>query len=50
MSPGFTATDLNALRGVRTPEQGAAIAIRLATRPDEGPTGAFFDDAGVVPW
>jgi NAD(P)-dependent dehydrogenase (short-subunit alcohol dehydrogenase family) len=48
--PGFTATDLNAFRGVRTPEQGAAIAIRLATLPGDGPTGRFFDDAGAVPW
>jgi NAD(P)-dependent dehydrogenase (short-subunit alcohol dehydrogenase family) len=48
--PGFTATDLNSFRGVRTPEQGAAIAIWLATRPDDGPTGGFFEDAGVVPW
>src|SRR4051812_21987922 len=48
--PGFTATDLNDFRGVRTPEQGAAIAIRLATLPDDGPTGGFFEDAGVVPW
>jgi NAD(P)-dependent dehydrogenase (short-subunit alcohol dehydrogenase family) len=48
--PGFTATDLNGFRGVRTPEQGAAIAIRLATLPDDGLTGGFFDDAGVVPW
>ncbi len=48
--PGFVATDLNNFRGVRTPEQGAAIAIRLATLPDDGPTGGFFEDAGVVPW
>jgi NAD(P)-dependent dehydrogenase (short-subunit alcohol dehydrogenase family) len=48
--PGFCATDLNGFRGVRTPEQGAAIAIRLATLPDSGPTGSFFDDAGEVPW
>jgi len=48
--PGFVATDLNGFRGVRTPEQGAAIAIRLATLPDDGPTGGFFEDAGVVPW
>jgi NAD(P)-dependent dehydrogenase (short-subunit alcohol dehydrogenase family) len=48
--PGYCATDLNGFRGVRTPEQGAAIAIRLATLPDGGPTGAFFEDAGVVPW
>ncbi|WP_040812481.1 SDR family oxidoreductase [Nocardia concava] len=48
--PGFTSTDLNGFRGVRTPEQGAAIAIRLATLPDDGPTGGFFDDAGAVAW
>ncbi|MEV0005726.1 SDR family oxidoreductase [Micromonospora sp. NPDC050980] len=48
--PGFTATDLNGFRGVRTPQQGAAIGIRLATLPDDGPTGGFFEDAGVVPW
>ena len=48
--PGFTATDLNGFRGVRTPEQGAAIAIKLATLPDNGPTGHFFEDAGEVPW
>ncbi|MFD3426202.1 SDR family NAD(P)-dependent oxidoreductase [Nocardia fluminea] len=48
--PGFTATDLNGSRGVRTPQQGAAIAIRLAALPDDGPTGGFFDDAGTVPW
>ena len=48
--PGYAATDLNGFQGVRTPEQGAAIAIRLATLPDDGPTGGFFEDAGVVPW
>lgn len=48
--PGYVATDLNGFRGVRTPEQGAAIAIELATLPGDGPTGKFFDDAGVVPW
>ncbi|MDH2416313.1 SDR family oxidoreductase [Nocardioides sp. CER19] len=48
--PGFVATDLNGFRGVRTPAEGAAIAIRLATLPDDGPTGGFFEDAGVIPW
>jgi NAD(P)-dependent dehydrogenase (short-subunit alcohol dehydrogenase family) len=48
--PGFTATDLNNFRGVRTPQQGAAIAIKLATLPDGGPTGGYFDDAGPIPW
>ncbi|QKW33387.1 SDR family oxidoreductase [Actinomadura sp. NAK00032] len=48
--PGFCATDLNGFRGVRTPEQGAATAIRLAQLPDDGPTGAFYDDNGEIPW
>ena len=48
--PGYVATDLNHFRGVRTPEQGAAIAIKLATLPDDGPTGGYFEDAGRIPW
>lgn len=48
--PGLVATDFTGFQGPRTPEQGAATAIRLATLPDDGPTGAFFEDAGVVPW
>ena len=48
--PGLVATDFNGFHGPRTPEQGAATAIRLATLPDGGPTGSFFEDDGVVPW
>ena len=48
--PGLVATDFTSFLGPRTPEQGAATAIRLATLPDDGPTGGFFEDAGVVPW
>jgi NAD(P)-dependent dehydrogenase (short-subunit alcohol dehydrogenase family) len=48
--PGYVATEFTGFAGVRTPEQGAAIAIRLATLPDDGPRGGFFDDEGVVPW
>ncbi|MEV0662675.1 SDR family oxidoreductase [Actinomadura luteofluorescens] len=48
--PGYCATDLNGFRGIRTAQQGAATAIHLATLPDNGPTGSFFEDAGVVPW
>jgi NAD(P)-dependent dehydrogenase (short-subunit alcohol dehydrogenase family) len=48
--PGFVATDLNGFRGIRSPEQGAAIAIRLATLPDGGPSGGYFEDAGTIPW
>jgi NAD(P)-dependent dehydrogenase (short-subunit alcohol dehydrogenase family) len=48
--PGYCATDLNGFRGTRTPEQGAAVAIRLAILPDDGPSGGFFDDEGPVAW
>lgn len=48
--PGFVATDLNGFRGVRTPEQGARQAIRMATIPADGPTGTFTDEDGPVAW
>ncbi len=48
--PGYVATDFTGFAGSRTPEEGAAIALRLATLPDDGPRGGFFDDAGTVPW
>jgi hypothetical protein len=44
------ATDLNGFLGTGTPREGAAIAIKLATLPDDGPTGGLFDAAGAVPW
>ena len=48
--PGYVATDFTDHQGSRTPEQGAATPLRLATRPADGPSGSFFDDGGVVPW
>jgi NAD(P)-dependent dehydrogenase (short-subunit alcohol dehydrogenase family) len=48
--PGLVATDFTSFLGPRTPEQGATTAIRLATLPDDGPTGSIFEDDGVVPW
>ncbi|MEU3062634.1 SDR family oxidoreductase [Streptomyces subrutilus] len=48
--PGLVATDFTGFHGPRTPEQGAATAIRLATLPDGGPTGSFFEDDGAIPW
>jgi NAD(P)-dependent dehydrogenase (short-subunit alcohol dehydrogenase family) len=50
VSPGLVATDFNGFHGPRTPEQGAATVIRLATLPDDGPRGSFFEDDGVIPW
>jgi NAD(P)-dependent dehydrogenase (short-subunit alcohol dehydrogenase family) len=48
--PGYVATDLNNFQGFRTPEQGAAIFLQLATLPDGGPSGTFRDETGIQPW
>ncbi|MEH2263328.1 SDR family oxidoreductase [Nostoc sp.] len=48
--PGFTATDINQYQGYRTVEQGAIAAVKLATLPDDGSSGGFFDENGAVPW
>ncbi|MBB5131266.1 NAD(P)-dependent dehydrogenase (short-subunit alcohol dehydrogenase family) [Thermocatellispora tengchongensis] len=49
-NPGYCATDLNAHQGFRTAEQGAAIAVELALLGDDGPSGAFLQDEGPLPW
>ncbi|MEO8900252.1 MAG: SDR family oxidoreductase [Polyangiaceae bacterium] len=43
-NPGYVATDLNNHQGYRSVEQGAAIAVHLATLGPMGPTAGFFDD------
>jgi NAD(P)-dependent dehydrogenase (short-subunit alcohol dehydrogenase family) len=48
--PGYCATDLNGHRGHRTAAQGANSAVTLATLDDDGPTGGFHDEDGVIPW
>ncbi len=48
--PGYTATDQNQHSGTRTPGQGAAIGVHLATLPGDGPNGGFLNDDGVVAW
>lgn len=42
--PGSVATDMGGPSAPRTVEQGAAIAVRLATLDWMGPTGGFFHD------
>ncbi|MBT2454915.1 SDR family oxidoreductase [Streptomyces sp. ISL-86] len=49
-NPGFTATDMNNHRGHQSVEQGAAIAVRLATVGPDGPSGTSLDENGTVPW
>ena len=48
--PGYTATDLNNQGGTRTVEQGATVIVHLATLPDDGASGGFYDENGTVAW
>jgi NAD(P)-dependent dehydrogenase (short-subunit alcohol dehydrogenase family) len=49
-APGHVATDFNDFRGTRSPEQGAAVAVRLANLPADGPSGAVFEDDVQLAW
>lgn len=48
--PGYCGTDLNDFAGPRSAAQGAAIVLKMATIPDDGPHGGYFEDAGKLPW
>jgi len=47
--PGWVKTDMGSDAAPRSVEQGAAIAVKLATM-DSPPTGKFLDDGGEIPW
>jgi NAD(P)-dependent dehydrogenase (short-subunit alcohol dehydrogenase family) len=49
VNPGYVATDMSP-QGDRTVQQGAIAPVHLATLPDDGPTGGFFDENGTLPW
>lgn len=49
VNPGYVATDMSP-QGERTVEEGARGAVRLATLPDDGPSGGFFYEEQTVPW
>jgi NAD(P)-dependent dehydrogenase (short-subunit alcohol dehydrogenase family) len=48
--PGWVRTDMGGPSAPRTPAQGADTIVWLATLPDDGPTGGFFQDRKPVPW
>ncbi|PPK68321.1 SDR family oxidoreductase [Actinokineospora auranticolor] len=50
--PGACDTDFTRdIPGItRTADEGAAIIVKLATLPPDGPTGGYFNDSGPVPW
>jgi NAD(P)-dependent dehydrogenase (short-subunit alcohol dehydrogenase family) len=49
-APGHVATDFNNHRGTRPPEEGAAVAVRLAQLGREGPSGLVFEDEQRLVW
>ena len=48
--PGWVRTRMGGQAASRSPEEGAATAIWLATLPDDGPTGGFWRDQGLIEW
>ncbi|MFC1923368.1 SDR family oxidoreductase [Chloroflexota bacterium] len=50
MAPGWVRTDMGGPGAPRNLAQGADTIIWLATLPDDGPTGGFFEDRQSIPW
>ncbi|MEU4195161.1 SDR family oxidoreductase [Kribbella sp. NPDC026611] len=48
--PGNCATDMGGWSAPRTPSQGAAVAVQLATVGADGPTGHVYAEEGRLPW
>ncbi len=48
--PGWVKTDMGGATAPMAIEDGAATAVRLATLPDDGPSGGFFHLAEELPW
>jgi NAD(P)-dependent dehydrogenase (short-subunit alcohol dehydrogenase family) len=50
VDPGPVNTPMTQGRASRQPDDGARPVIDCVLQGDDGPTGSFFDDKGVVPW
>ncbi len=48
--PGWVRTDMGGPNASRSVEQGADSIVWLATLPDSGPTGGFFQDRRPIDW
>ena len=47
--PGWVKTDMGGAEAPRTPEQGAAIIVKLATM-ENPPTGGYMNEDGDIDW
>jgi NAD(P)-dependent dehydrogenase (short-subunit alcohol dehydrogenase family) len=50
MTPGWVRTHMGGIHAERSVEEGADTAVWLATLPDDGPRGRFFQDRQEIPW
>ena len=50
MAPGWVRTDMGGPSAPRSLAQGADTIIWLATLPDDGQTGGFFEDRKPIAW
>jgi NAD(P)-dependent dehydrogenase (short-subunit alcohol dehydrogenase family) len=50
MHPGWVRTDMGGPQAPVSPEDAADTAIYLATLPDDGPTGGFFERRKPIAW
>jgi len=48
--PGWVRTDMGGPGAPRSVEQGADTIVWLATLPDNGPSGGFFEDRKEIDW
>ena len=48
--PGWVRTDMGGPHAARSVAQGADSIVWLATLPDSGPTGGFFQDRRPIAW
>jgi NAD(P)-dependent dehydrogenase (short-subunit alcohol dehydrogenase family) len=48
--PGWVQTDMGSDAAPRTVSEGARIIIKLATLPNDGPNGGFFNEDGAIDW
>jgi len=50
MAPGWVRTDMGGPSAPRSLAQGADTITWLATLPEDGPTGGFFEDRQLIQW